>query len=300
MNQRHFACAHCGAQNSCPESLALTYAGRRVTRWCESCRQLFDIEFPRTTRLGDLLFGKPIPQPPSETAWRELVRGMAAGNTHALYTLYDRLHRIVFTLMIRTSRDRQIAERLTLDTFYDVWHRAWTYDPAAASVVGWVLSHSRWRAMDHCAFERPSRRPMEAWTAWPMDQLPVSTPLLRDGLAQRIAGESRSVARWVPDPAAFPGWQDAGAGISYQLLARDAERAHVSMLVRLAPGAAYPPHTHAGVEELYLLDGELWIDDKKVRPGEYNRADAGSSDQRVWSETGCTCVLLTSTADILR
>ena len=29
------------------------------------------------------------------------------------------------------------------------------------------------------------------------------------------------------------------------------------MLVRLAPGAAYPPHRHAGVEELHLLEGEL-------------------------------------------
>jgi anti-sigma factor ChrR (cupin superfamily) len=71
------------------------------------------------------------------------------------------------------------------------------------------------------------------------------------------------------------------------------------MLVRLAPGAAYPPHRHGGVEELYLLDGELMIDDKKLYPGDYNRAEAGTADQHVWSETGCTCVLLTSTKDVL-
>jgi quercetin dioxygenase-like cupin family protein len=35
------------------------------------------------------------------------------------------------------------------------------------------------------------------------------------------------------------------------------------VLVRLAPGGEYPPHTHAGVEERHLLDGELWIDDRK-------------------------------------
>ena len=29
------------------------------------------------------------------------------------------------------------------------------------------------------------------------------------------------------------------------------------MLVRLAPGTDYPPHRHAGVEELHLLDGEI-------------------------------------------
>jgi anti-sigma factor ChrR (cupin superfamily) len=72
------------------------------------------------------------------------------------------------------------------------------------------------------------------------------------------------------------------------------------MLVRLAPGANYPPHTHAGIEELHLLDGELWIDERKLFPGDYNYATAGSGDERVWSETGCTCVLITSSQDILR
>ena len=72
------------------------------------------------------------------------------------------------------------------------------------------------------------------------------------------------------------------------------------MLVRLAPGGVYPPHVHAGVEELHLLDGELWIDDRKLHPGDYNRGEPGTGDSRVWSETGCTCVLVTSLRDVLR
>ena len=61
-------------------------------------------------------------------------------------------------------------------------------------------------------------------------------------------------------------------GIWCKLLSTDAERDRVSMLVRLAPGTDYPPHIHAGVEELHLLDGELSIDDRKLHPGDYNRA----------------------------
>jgi anti-sigma factor ChrR (cupin superfamily) len=72
------------------------------------------------------------------------------------------------------------------------------------------------------------------------------------------------------------------------------------MMVRLAPGTDYPPHTHAGVEELHLLEGELWIDDRKLAAGAYNRAEPGTGDKRVWSETGCTCVLITSADDLLR
>jgi hypothetical protein len=41
------------------------------------------------------------------------------------------------------------------------------------------------------------------------------------------------------------------------------------------------------------------IDDKKLYPGDYKRAEAGGVDHRVWSETGCTCVLLTSYKDVI-
>lgn len=70
-------------------------------------------------------------------------------------------------------------------------------------------------------------------------------------------------------------------------------------MVRLAPGADYPTHRHQDIEELHLLDGELIVDDTKLRPGDYRRAEADSVDHRVWSETGCTCVLVTSIHDVL-
>ena len=123
---------------------------------------------------------------------------------------------------------------------------------------------------------------------------------LQDRLAQRIAREAGGEPVAVPRPQeAEPDWEEVAPGIFCKLLANDAERHRVSMLVRLLPNVSYPPHIHAGVEELHLLDGELWIEDRKLLPGDYNRAEAPSGDQRVWSETGCTCVLITSSRDIL-
>lgn len=61
----------------------------------------------------------------------------------------------------------------------------------------------------------------------------------------------------------------------------------------------YPPHSHAGVEELHLLEGELWINERKLYPGDYSRGEPGTADARVWSETGCMCVLVTSPRDVL-
>jgi len=123
---------------------------------------------------------------------------------------------------------------------------------------------------------------------------------LQERLARRIALET-GVAP-APVPAARwcePEWEEVAPGISCKLLAIDAQRKRVSMLVRLAAGGEYPAHTHAGVEELHLLEGELWVDEHKLYPGDYNRAEPGTGDLRVWSEAGCMCVLITSSEDRL-
>jgi quercetin dioxygenase-like cupin family protein len=134
---------------------------------------------------------------------------------------------------------------------------------------------------------------------WPVDVLRPPNALW-ERLAQRLVVETR-VQPGAPVERRWsePDWEEVAPGISCKLLATDAENDRVSMLVRLAAGIEYPPHHHAGVEELFLLDGELWIDDRKLEPGDYNRAEPGTADQRVWSEAGCTCVLVTSTRDVL-
>jgi anti-sigma factor ChrR (cupin superfamily) len=125
-------------------------------------------------------------------------------------------------------------------------------------------------------------------------------PSLRERLARRISKESGIAGGTAPASGwQEPEWEEVAPGIAVKLLANDAVRQRVSMLVRLLPNASYPAHRHAGLEELHLLDGELWIDDRKLVPGDYNRGDMPGGDDRVWSETGCTCVLVTSTADIL-
>ncbi|MGE3546152.1 MAG: cupin domain-containing protein [Kofleriaceae bacterium] len=101
-------------------------------------------------------------------------------------------------------------------------------------------------------------------------------------------------SRWSEPP-----WRNVAPGIACKLLSTDQRRNVVSMLVRLDPGAKYPSHVHADVEELHLLDGELWIDERKLYPGDYNRGEPGAGDTHVWSETGCTCVLITSIKDTL-
>ena len=170
-----------------------------------------------------------------------------------------------------------------------------------------ALPESEFRAAEaHIALCPDCRRELQSlepvvkrFVAWPTDVLRPDASLQKR-LASRIGTESGNQPV-SPPPRRWsePEWEQVAPGIECKLLANDPERNRVSMLVRLAPGASYPPHSHADTEELHLLDGELWIDDRRLLPGDYNYGPPGAADYRVWSETGCTCVLVTSTKDTL-
>ena len=135
-------------------------------------------------------------------------------------------------------------------------------------------------------------------TAWPHDVLQPADSLW-DRLARRIAADANTEPLVAAQTGDAPQWEEAGPGIFCKVLAVDSVTDRVSLLVRLMARTDYPSHEHADTEELHLIDGELWINDLKLFAGAYHRAEAGSVDHRVWSESGCTCVLITSMRDRL-
>jgi quercetin dioxygenase-like cupin family protein len=150
-----------------------------------------------------------------------------------------------------------------------------------------------------CQRELAAVRPVfAALRHWPTDLLQPSVNAW-ERLSKRIAAERGVELEKSSSSYVAPSWHVVAPGIACKILSRDRNRQRVSMLVRLEPGHSYPPHQHAAIEELHLLEGELWIDDRKLRAGDYNKADAGTIDKRVWSETGCMCVLITSSEDAL-
>jgi RNA polymerase sigma-70 factor (ECF subfamily) len=95
------------------------------------------------------------------------VQGIAGGDQVALHALFAQSHRIVFTLVVRITGNRETAEEVTLDVFHDVWRRAATYDPADGSVVGWIMNQARSRAIDRLRYEQRKKR-----VGGPADSLP--------------------------------------------------------------------------------------------------------------------------------
>ena len=146
--------------------------------------------------LGDVLYARsnaPVP----EQDWATLVRSIAAGDQPALHALYERAHRVVFTLAMRLTASRETAEEITLDVFHDVWRRAAGYDPANGTVLGWIMNQARSRALDRLRFERRKKR-SDGGNAEPTAEAAADP---EDVLALREQGEAlrAAMAALTPD-----------------------------------------------------------------------------------------------------
>lgn len=110
--------------------------------------------------LGAVLYSDPTTAEAaaSEQEWVELVHGVAGADARALHALYNRANRLVFTLALRITQDRQAAEEVTVDVFHDLWRRASTYDPENGTVVGWIMNQARSRAIDRFRFDHRKKR----------------------------------------------------------------------------------------------------------------------------------------------
>ena len=151
--------------------------------------------------LGEVLYAKSKPRV-AEQDWAALVSAIAAGDQPALHALYERTHRIVFTLIVRITANRETAEELTIDVFHDVWRRAASYDPANGTVLGWIMNQARSRAIDRLRFGARKKRspgdhlePPTEPTADPIDVLELREQgrSLRTALAVLTPEERRAI-----------------------------------------------------------------------------------------------------------
>jgi len=63
-------------------------------------------------------------------------------------------------------------------------------------------------------------------------------------------------------------------------------------IVRMEPGAGFPRHAHDSPEFIYILEGELVQNGQRLGPGWASVSGAGTVDEDVHSDTGCTFLLV--------
>src|SRR5687768_13592871 len=97
--------------------------------------------------LGDVLYAGHPSRGFPEADWVQLVESVAAGDRLALNRLYQRTHRVVFTLLVRLTSNARTAEDLMLHLYRDLWRgRPW-YDATKGTVLGWIMNEARARAL---------------------------------------------------------------------------------------------------------------------------------------------------------
>jgi len=148
-----------------------------------------EIRTNRPVTLGDVLYAKSEPALQEED-WAILVRSIATGDQLALHALYERAHRLVFTLVMRITANREMAEELTVDVFHDVWRRAASYDAVNGTVLGWIMNQARSRAIDRLRFESRKKR-SHGGDMEPLGEVAADS---RDELELREQGEALRAA----------------------------------------------------------------------------------------------------------
>jgi quercetin dioxygenase-like cupin family protein len=75
------------------------------------------------------------------------------------------------------------------------------------------------------------------------------------------------------------------------------DRNYATTMVRMDPAVRYPSHRHTETEELFMLEGDLVVEGKVMRAGDYCRGESGSIHGEVYTETGAVFLVLASGSD---
>jgi RNA polymerase sigma-70 factor (ECF subfamily) len=84
----------------------------------------------------------------SERTDEELLLALAGEDLAALDTLYARYGGLAFSLALRITRDREVAEEVVQEAFLSIWRRSATYCESRGGARSWLLSIVHHRAID--------------------------------------------------------------------------------------------------------------------------------------------------------
>jgi RNA polymerase sigma-70 factor (ECF subfamily) len=115
------------------------------------------------------------------TADRAALERMARGDQEALAELYDRYGRLVYSLALRIVRDQRDAEEIVQEVFSQAWRQSGRYSAGRGSVVAWVLTLTRSRAIDRVRGRRA--RPEATASETALADLPDNAPAADEQLA---------------------------------------------------------------------------------------------------------------------
>ena len=87
-------------------------------------------------------------------------------------------------------------------------------------------------------------------------------------------------------------------GIRMRVLAINRQSGYATLVLDAQPGVRFPPHHHGGSEECYVLSGSVHTLGRRLGPGDFLHADAGTDHTEMWTEEGARVLLVVPQEDV--
>src|SRR4029077_9869344 len=111
-------------------------------------------------------------------------------------------------------------------------------------------------------------------------------PIVPSGFTFRLADEDD----WVPHPV---------PGIRMKVLGLNRARNYATLLLDVAPGTRFPAHHHDGDEECYVISGSVMTLGRRLGPGDFLHADAGTDHGELRTDYGARALLVVPREDYM-
>ncbi|WP_433968577.1 RNA polymerase sigma factor [Tunturiibacter gelidiferens] len=106
---------------------------------------------------------------------QQLMVQLKNGLNDALAVLFERYHRLVFSIALKIVRDRGEAEDVTQNVFLEIYRSVAQFDPAKGSLKVWLLQYAYHRALNRKQY-------LNARSFYSQESIEDLTPICREGI----------------------------------------------------------------------------------------------------------------------
>ena len=129
---------------------------------------------------------------------------------------------------------------------------------------------------------------------------PAPSPLVKTQLMARIANSAPAPAGFSLRFVADDNWlAHPVPGIRMKVLSINQRNGYATLLLDVQPGTRFPAHHHDGDEECYVISGSILTLGRRLGPGDFVHADAGTEHGELWTDEGARVLLIVPPEDYM-
>lgn len=157
------------------------------------------LRYERSPGTSGALGAGSISAPELNLSDQRLLECVAQGDEGAFEQIYDRYARIVYSQLLRVTRQPPVAEELTQEVFMRVWRRASSFDSKRGRLGPWLLTVARNLALDRVRGKAGRQRAREQELS-KLTELKAAAPQSPAWVEQRaLARQARAFMAGLPE-----------------------------------------------------------------------------------------------------